>query len=289
MREYAITTDSNSDLPLEYIEQNKIGIISHYYNIDGEDYGEGNLLPANEFYDRMRNGSMPTTMASNPAVIRDVFTEYAKEGKDVLHISFSSALSCGCSNVMDGAREICEEFQDCTIKVIDTLNVSLGQGMVIMKAVEMRKAGKSLEETAAWIEANKMDFCCQFTVDDLFHLYRGGRVSKAAAVVGTILSIKPILYVDDNGALLALEKAHGRKKSLAKIVDNMTDRMGKYREGNPLVCIAHGDVLEEANYVAELVKAKVPTDKVIINTVSPSIGAHSGPGAIGILFMGEKR
>ena len=124
-----------------------------------------------EFYDRMRNGSMPTTMASNPAVIRDVFTEYAKEGKDVLHISFSSALSCGCSNVMDGAREICEEFQDCTIKVIDTLNVSLGQGMVIMKAVEMRKAGKSLEETAAWIEANKMDFCCQFTVDDLFHSY----------------------------------------------------------------------------------------------------------------------
>ncbi len=289
MREYMITTDSNSDLPLEYIEQKKIGIISHYYNIDGEDYGEGNLLPAKEFYNRMRNGSMPTTMASNPAVIRDVFTAYAKEGKDVLHISFSSALSCGCSNVMDGAREICEEFPECSIKVIDTLNVSLGQGMAIMKAVELKEAGMSLEETAAWIEEHKMEFCCQFTVDDLFHLYRGGRLSKAAAVVGTILSIKPILYVDDNGALLALEKAHGRKKSLAKIVDNMIERMGEHRDGNPLVCIAHGDVEDEANYVAELIKAKVPTNNIIMNTVSPSIGAHSGPGAIGILFRGVKR
>ena len=289
MREFAITTDSNTDLPLDYIKENKIGIISHYYNIDGEDYGEGNLLPSKEFYDRMRAGSMPTTMASNPAVIRDVFTGYAQQDMDVLHISFSSALSCGCSNVADGAREICETFAGIKINVVDSLNVSLGQGMLIMKAVEMRAEGKSLEETTAWIEEHKIEYCCQFTVDDLFHLYRGGRVSKAAAVVGTILSVKPILYVNDEGQLLALEKSRGRKKSLAHIVDNMIDRMGKFREGNPLVCIAHGDVEEDAEFIADLIRTKVPTDKIVMNTVSPSIGAHSGPGAIGILYRGERR
>jgi DegV family protein with EDD domain len=289
MKSFAITTDSNSDLPEEYRKEQEIGLISHYYQIDGEDYGEDNLLPAEEFYDRMRAGSMPTTMASNPAVIRDVFTNYMEQGLDVLHISFSSALSCGCSNVTIGGKEVAEEYPGRTIIVIDSLNVSLGQGLLIMKAAELREQGKTIQETAAWIEEHKMEYGCQFTVDDLFHLYRGGRLSKAAAVFGTMLHIKPILYVNNEGALVALEKSRGRKTSLKKIVDNMFERMGKYRTDDAIIGIAHGDCPEDAKYLEELIRREIPNARIIVNAVSPSIGAHSGPGAVGILFRGEYR
>lgn len=289
MRDFAITTDSNSDLLSDYIQENKIGIISHYYDLEGITYGEDNLLPAKVFYDKMRQGIMPTTMASNPAVIREVFQNYVDQGLDVLHISFSSALSGGCSNVTIGAAEICEENPGAKIVVIDTLNVSLGEGMVIMKAVQMKEQGKSMDEIAAWIEEHKLEFCVQFTVDDLFHLHRGGRVSKATAIVGSMINVKPILYVNNEGALVSLGSTRGRKKSLITIVDNMIERMGKYRNSDDVICVVHGDALEDAEFVVNLIKEKLHRDNIIVNTVSPSIGAHSGPGALGICFMGEKR
>lgn len=289
MRDFAITTDSNSDLLSDYIKEKKIGIISHYYDLEGITYGEDNLLPAKVFYDKMRQGIMPTTMASNPAVIREVFQNYVEQGLDVLHISFSSALSGGCSNVTMGAAEICEENPGAKIVVIDTLNVSLGEGMVIMKAVQMKEQGKSMDEIVAWIEEHKLEFCVQFTVDDLFHLHRGGRVSKATAIVGSMINVKPILYVNNEGALVSLGSTRGRKKSLITIVDNMIERMGKYRNSDDVICVVHGDALEDAEFVVNLIKEKLHRDNIIVNTVSPSIGAHSGPGALGICFMGEKR
>lgn len=289
MKEFVITTDSNSDLPLSYITEKKIGIISHYYDLEGVTYGEDNLLPAKVFYDKMREGLMPTTMASNPAVIRETFQKYVDEGYEVLHVSFSSALSGGCNNVMVGAAEIMEDNPGSKIIVVDSLNVSLGQGLLIMKAVELREEGKNIDEVAEWLEEHKLEYCCQFTVDDLHHLHRGGRVSKTTAVIGSMINIKPILTVNDNGELVANGTSRGRKKSLSAIVDNMINNMGKFKDSNETIGVVHGDAPEDAEFVVNLIKERLHRDNVVINTVSPSIGAHSGPGAIGVLYHGEHR
>ncbi|MBU5331969.1 DegV family protein [Anaerocolumna aminovalerica] len=289
MRDFVITADSNCDLLPDYIKEKKIGIIPHYYDLEGITYGDEINLTPKEFYDKMRGGLMPTTMASNPAVIRETFQKYADQGLDVLHISFSSALSGGHSNVVTGAREISEENPGVKIVVLDSLNVSMGEGMVVMKAVQLKEEGKTLEEIAEWIETNKLNFCVQFTVNDLFHLQRGGRVSKMTAIVGSIINIKPLLIVNKEGALVSSGTARGRKKSLTTIVDNMEKQMGKYKEEDNVICVVHGDALEDAQYIVKLIKERLHTDNVIVNTVSPSIGAHSGPGAVGICFMGESR
>lgn len=289
MKDFVITADSNSDLLEDYIKEKHIGIIPHYYDLEGITYGDEINLTTKEFYDKMRAGHMPTTMASNPEVIRETFQNYVDQGLNILHISFSSSLSGGCSNIMAGARDICEENPGARIIVIDTLNVSLGEGMFVMKAVQMREEGKNIDEIASWLEEHKLNFAVRFTVDDLFHLQRGGRISKTTAVIGSLMSVKPILYVNEEGKLVSLNTARGRKKSLATICNDMIESMGKYKDKGDIVCIAHGDALDDANYLAKLVKEALPHKHIIINTVSPSIGSHSGPGAIGLCFMAEKR
>jgi len=289
MRDFVITADSNCDLPEEYIKEKNIVIIPHYYDIDGVTYGDEINLTPKEFYDRMRAGIMPTTMASNPEVIRNTFQSLISRGYDILHISFSSALSGGCSNVMAGAREICEENPDAKILVLDTLNASMGEGMFILKAVQMKEEGKTIDEIYSWLEEHKMNFCVRFTVDDLGHLHRGGRISKTTAIIGSMINIKPILHVNPEGQLVSLTTVRGRKKSLTTICNMMLDSIGKYRDEADYICIAHGDALEDAYYLKELILERLPDKKIMINTISPSIGAHSGPGAIGICFMGEIR
>ncbi len=289
MKDFVITTDSNSDLLDHYVKEKQIGIIPHYYDIEGVTYGDEINLTPKEFYDKMRAGLMPTTMASNPDVILRTFQSYVDQGLDVLHISFSSALSGGCSNVMSGAKEICEENPGAKIIVIDTFNASLGEGMFIMKAVEMKEEGKSLDEIVAWLEDHKQDFCVRFTVDDLGHLQRGGRISKTTAFIGSLINVKPILYLNPEGQLVSLTTARGRKKSLATICNDMLEGMGKYIDGDDPICIVHGDAYEDAKYLEGLILEKLPNKKIIINYISPSIGAHSGPGAIGLCYMSEKR
>lgn len=289
MKDFVITADSNSDLPIDYIKEKNIGIIPHYYALEGITYGDEINLTPKEFYDKMREGHMPTTMASNPDVIRKTFQSYVNQGLDILHISFSSALSGGCNNVMAQAREICEENPGAKIIVIDTLNASLGEGMFVMKAVQLKEKGKTIDETASWLEEHKMEFCVRFTVDDLFHLQRGGRISKTTAIIGSIMNIKPILNINEEGKLVPYSTSRGRKKSLSTIVNDMAESMGKYKDDPDIICIAHGDAPEDADYLARLVKERFPHKNIIINTVSPSIGSHSGPGAIGLCFMGEKR
>lgn len=289
MKDFVITTDSNSDLLDDYINAKKIGIIPHYYDLEGITYGDEVNLTPKEFYDKMRTGIMPTTMASNPEVIRTTFQSYIDQGLDILHISFSSALSGGCSNVVTGAAEICEDNPGAKIIVIDTLNASMGEGMVVMKAVQLKEEGKSIDEISTWLEEHKLDYCVLFTVDDLGHLQRGGRISKTTAFLGTMINIKPILYVNNEGQLLPLSKERGRKKSLSAIANIMFENLGKYKDENDIVCIAHGDALEDAQYLAGIIKDKLPGNTIIINTISPSIGAHSGPGAIGLCYIGEKR
>lgn len=289
MKEFIITTDSNSDLLASYINEKQIGIIPHYYDIEGVTYGDEINLTPKEFYDKMRSGLMPTTMASNPEVIRKTFQAYIDQGLDILHISFSSALSGGCNNVEAGAREICEENPGAKIIVIDTLSASMGEGMFVMKAAAMKDQGKSLEETAAWLEDHKQEFCIRFTVDDLGHLHRGGRISKTTAIIGSMINIKPLLYLSPEGKLESLSTARGRKKSLSTLCNDMLDSIGKYRNTEDVICIAHGDAYEDAKYLEELIREKFPHRQIVINFISPSIGAHSGPGAIGLCFMGEKR
>lgn len=289
MKNFVITADSNSDLLDEYIKEKQIGIIPHYYDLEGITYGDEINLTPKEFYDKMRGGLMPTTMASNPEVIRRTFQGYLDQGLDVLHISFSSALSGGCSNVVTGANELCEENPGAKIIVIDTLNASMGEGMFVMKAVRMKEEGKSIDEIAAWLEEHKQEFCVYFTVDDLNHLHRGGRISKTTAIIGSMINIKPILYLNPEGQLVAKSTARGRKKSLATICNDMIECMGQYRNSDEPICIAHGDAIEDATYLADLVREKMPTRKIVINFVSPSIGSHSGPGAIGLCFMGDVR
>lgn len=289
MRDFVITADSNCDLLPEYIKEHNVGIIPHYYDIDGVTYGDEINLTPKEFYDEMRKGKMPTTMASNPAVIRETFQKYADQGVDVLHLSFSSALSGGHSNVVCGAQEICEENPGMTIKVLDTMNVSLGEGMVVMMAVRMKEAGKSMQEIVDWIEENKLHFTVHFVVDDLFHLHRGGRVSKTTAIVGSMINVKPILSVDDEGKLVSRGTVRGRKKALSSVVTRAIENMPEeYRNDKYDICVVHADCEDEAKMLANMLKEKLNHD-VMINVISPSIGAHTGPGAIGVLCMGEKR
>ena len=286
---YVITTDTCCDLPKDYLKEKEIEEVSLYYNMNGSVYGNDQEMDIKEFYDRMRGGEMPTTMAANPEELEEMFEKYLSAGKSVLHLAFSSELSSSCGNAMVAARELNEKYTDNKVIVIDTLAASLGQGLMVYKAEELRQNGKTIDETATWLEENKLHFCHQFTVDDLNHLYRGGRVSKLTAVAGTIIQIKPILHVSDEGKLVPIGKARGRKKSLTALVDNMQRTMGSYRDKNDIVFISHGDALEDAEYVANLVKERFGIEKFLINPVSPTIGAHSGPGPIALFYMGEKR
>ena len=286
---FIITTDTCCDLPKSYIKENGLDVVTLYYNMKGVAYGKDVELEVKAFYDMMRAGEMPTTMAANPEELREMFEKYLKAGKDVLHLAFSSELSSSYSNAAVVARELNEEYTDNKVVVIDTLSASLGQGLVIYKAVQLREDGWSIDEVARWVEENRLHFCHQFTVDDLNHLNRGGRVSKLTAVAGTLIQVKPILHVNDEGKLIPIGKVRGRKKSLMALVDNMERTIGSYRDKNDIVFISHGDALEEAEYVAGLVKERFGIENFLIHPVSPTIGAHSGPGTIALFYMGDRR
>lgn len=286
---FVITTDTCCDLPKTYLEENGVDIVTLYYNMNNVAYGGKLEMDVKEFYDRMRSGEMPTTMAANPEELQEMFEKYLKDGKDVLHLAFSSELSSSYNNAAIVARDLNENYKDHKVIVIDTLSASLGQGLVVHKALELRKQGKSVEETSEWVEANKLHFCHQFTVDDLNHLYRGGRVSKLTAIAGTLIQIKPILHVDNEGKLIPIGKTRGRKKALQALVDNMERTIGSYRDKNDVVFISHGDALEDAQYVEKLVKERFGIENFLIHTVSPTIGSHSGPGTIALFYMGDRR
>lgn len=289
MNTYVITTDSTSDLPEAYFQQHGVGCGYLSYNIDGTDYTYGNFLPVHDFYDKMRNGSMPTTAQMNPQAVKDLLEPYLKQGLDVLHISFSSGLSGTYGSCVIAAEELREEYPDRKIIVLDSLSASLGQGMLVYLAQQQKEQGKTLEETAAWVEENKNNIVHVFTVDDLYHLFRGGRVSRTTAVVGSMLNIKPLLHVDDEGRLTPVGKVRGRKKALHSLVDMMDQQIGKYKDTCDTVFISHGDCPEDAEYVLKKVKEKYNLNTVIINHVGSVIGSHSGPGTVALFFLGERR
>ncbi len=289
MKKYLITTDTTCDLPKEYLNEHNIGMLPLYYSINETVYGEENQLSPRDFYNMMRNGAMPTTMAVNPDLARKFFTELLADGYDILHLAFSSALSGSCSVAATVARELSDEYPESKLVVIDSLCASLGEGLLVHKAVQMKENGKSIDEAVGWLENNKLNLCHMFTVDDLFHLHRGGRVSKAAAIIGTLINVKPVLHVDNEGRLIPLNNVRGRKKALISLVDQMESRIKEYSYQNDIIFISHGDCLEDAEYVAGLVKERFGIQDSLIHYVSPTIGAHSGPGTVALFFMGKER
>ena len=286
---FKIVTDSTADLPAEYLQENQIGCINLSYILDGETYGQGKELEPKAFFDMMRDGKMPTTSQINPSEAKIYFEKLIQSEKEILYIAFSSGLSGTYQSVKTASLEIMEENPDVKIVVVDTLSASMGEGLLVYKAVQLRKQGKSMEETAAWLEDNKLHSIHVFTVDDLFHLYRGGRVSKTAAVIGTLVGIKPLLHVDDEGHLINIDKIRGRKKSLQALVDHMDLKIRDYAPGNDMVMISHGDAYEDALYVKKLIQEKYGIENVMINSLGPVIGSHTGPGLIALFFMGTNR
>lgn len=289
MREYVITTDNTADLPYSYYKQHDIEYMYLTYQMEGETYGKQDEMEFKDFYERMRKGSMPTTSQVNSEEAKEVLRPLLIQGKDILHLAFSSGLSGSYNSVRMAAEELREEFPERKIVVIDSLCASLGEGLFVDKAVEMKEEGKSLEENAAWLEEHKLNFCHVFTVDNLFHLHRGGRVSKVAAVVGTMISLKPLLHVDNEGHLIPLKNVRGRRKSLSGLVTMMEERIGDWKDKNTKIFISHGDCQEDAEYVAKLVREKFGYETFLINTIGATIGAHAGPGTVALFFLGEYR
>ena len=286
MSKFVITADSTVDLPKEFLEEKQVPVVSLSYIIDGATYRDGEGLTSKEFYDKIREGAMPTTSQVNPEQARELFEPILKEGTDILHIAFTSGLSGTYNSCRMAAEELSEEYPDRKIIVVDSLCAASGGGMLLYKAIEMKEQGKSLEEIATWVEENKLHVCHDVTVDDLFHLHRGGRVSKTSAVLGTIIKIKPIIHVNDEGKLIVIGKERGRKKALQTLVERMEEKSQGFE--NDIVMITHGDALEDAEYVKGLIQDKFGITNIMINPLGTVIGSHTGPGVIALFYMGNR-
>ena len=287
MRDYVITVNSTVDLPKEWLEERHVPVVPLKYTIDGETYTDMEGLSAKEFFAKLREGKMSVTSQVNPEEAAELLEPYVKDGKDVLHLGFSSGLS-GTLNSMRIAGQMLEEkYPEAKVIVIDTLCACLGEGLLLYKALQQKAMGKMIDETAQWVEENKLHICHNVTVDDLNHLHRGGRVSKTTAVLGTLVQIKPIIHMDDNGKLQVIGKERGRKKSLNKIVDMAVEQSKGW--DNDIIMITHGDCIEDAEYVAKLVREKMGIDNILINNIGTVIGSHTGPGVVAVFCMGDKR
>ena len=287
MRDYVITVNSTVDLPKEWLEERHVPVVPLKYTIDGETYTDMEGLSAKEFFAKLREGKMSVTSQVNPEEAAELLEPYVKDGKDILHLGFSSGLS-GTLNSMRIAGQMLEEkYPEAKVIVIDTLCACLGEGLILYKALQQKAMGKTIDETAQWVEENKLHICHNVTVDDLNHLHRGGRVSKTTAVLGTLVQIKPIIHMDDNGKLQVIGKERGRKKSLNKIVDMAVEQSKGW--DNDIIMITHGDCIEDAEYVAKLVREKMGIDNILINNIGTVIGSHTGPGVVAVFCMGNKR
>ena len=287
MRDYIITVNSTVDLPKEWLEERQVPVVPLRYTIDGQTYTDMEGLSAKEFFTKLREGKMSVTSQVNPEEAVEMLEPYVKEGKDILHLGFSSGLS-GTLNSMRIAGQMLEEkYPEAKVIIIDTLCACLGEGLLLYKALQVKAQGKTIEETAQWVEENKLHICHDVTVDDLNHLHRGGRVSKTTAVLGTLVQIKPIIHMDNEGKLQVIGKERGRKKSLNKIVDMAAEQSKGW--DNDIIMITHGDCIEDAEYVAKLVREKMGIDNILINNIGTVIGSHTGPGVVAVFCMGNQR
>lgn len=287
---FKIVTDNGSDLPVSFMQENDIGCVYLSTILDGEVInGKERQLPAPEFYRMLSDGAKPSTSQVNPEDAKEYFEEHINEADEFLYIGLSSGLSGTVGSVKIGATEIMEKYPNKKIEVVDSLSGSLGEGLLVWYAVKLRNEGKSFEETAKWCEDNAKNCLLAITVDNLFDLWRGGRVSRSSAVLGTLASVKPFIIVDDEGKLQVIKKIRGRKKSLAYLTEYMMDHMGSRKaENDNMIMICHGDVPEDAAYVEELVKG-LGYKNVMISNAGPMIGTHTGASLVIIAFLGDVR
>ena len=290
MDDFVIFTDSSCDLSAEMAKELELTVLPLSVNIDGKSYENdlaGKILPFKTCYALLREGKQATTSAVNVSQFIEAMEPVLQAGKGILYLGFSSALSGTYNAGAVAIEQLSSRYPAVKMYAVDTLCASLGQGMLIYLAVQQKKAGKSIEEVRDYVEAQKLHLCHWFTVDDLHHLRRGGRVSATSAVLGTMLNIKPVLHVDDEGRLIFVDKVRGRRNSIKALLQHMEETA--IEPEKQTIFISHGDCLEDAEWLASQAKEQLHVQDVIINYVGPVIGAHSGPGTLALFFLGTKR
>lgn len=284
-----IMIDSGSDLPLNYVERNGLHALGLTCLFKGKEYEDdfGKTLGYKDFYDAMRGGEVPTTSQINSYRFEEAFRKYARENRPVIYLGISSALS-GCIGSAQTARQnILNEYNDADITIIDTKSASLGEGLLVYYACELLKEGSSKQYIVDWIESNKLKLNHWFTVEDLKYLKRGGRLSAVSATLGTILDIKPVLHVDNEGRLIPVTRVKGRRKSLKELSDRLEGMITNPEE--QVIAISHGDCPDDVEYLKGLILQKFKVKDIIINNVGTVIGSHAGPGTVALFFFGDKR
>ena len=288
MREYMILTDSCCDFSAEMVEELGVVVLPLSFSMEGKEYfnyPDNREMDPHLFYEKLRSGVLGTTAAVSVGVFQETMAPIVESGKDILCINFSSALSTTYQSAAIAAEDVMDAHPGSKVLVVDSRCASLGQGLLVYLAAQKKKEGMGLEELRDYVESIKLSICHWFTVDDLNHLKRGGRVSAAAALVGTMLQMKPVLHVDDEGRLIPVSKVRGRKASLKALVDQMEALV----TDPSVVFISHGDCGDEARELGEAIKAKFPVKTLVINYVGPVIGNHSGPGTMALFFQGKHR
>ena len=289
--DFEIVTDSSCNLKEEMIDEFGLHVLPLTFMVDGEQrqsYLKGQVTDLQQFYTMMREGKVITTSLPNLADSEALLRGLLEAGRDVLYLGFSSGHSGTYESVSLLCNQLAAEFPERKILSVDTLAASGGEGLLVWHAVQKAREGLSIEELRDWVEQHRLNLAHWFTVDDLMFLWRGGRVSKTSAWAGTLLNIKPVLHVDDEGHLIPMEKVRGRKKSLNALVDHM-EKSAIPPVADQMVFITHGDCLEDAEYVADKVRERFGVRDVVINYVDPVIGAHSGPGTMALFYMAESR
>ncbi len=284
-----IITDSNCDLPEQLLKDNNIPVIPFSFNLNGKDYIDnfGKSIGYKEFYDELRNGSISVTSQISPFIYEKYFRKYIGEGHSIIYIGFSSALSESFHHSLLARENILQDIPDADITVIDSKAASIGQGLLVQKAIDMHKAGKKKKEIVGWLENNKMKVNHWFTVDNLDHLKRGGRLSAASATVGILMNIKPLLIVDKDGKLTPVKNVRGRNKAIMALFDQLKNTSTNIN--NEMIYISHADCFEDAQYLKDLIIKGLEVKGVVISNLGPVIGTHTGPGLLCIAFMGQER
>lgn len=284
---YRIVTDTCCDFPQHMYEEMDLAVTPLTVTYKGKDYNSYSEAWLKEMFDGLRAGEKAQTCAVNPEGWTSVIEPELQDGKDVLVLAFSSGLSTTYQSAVIAARELMEKYPERTVNVVDTLCASLGQGLLVHYACRKRDSGMSLQELTDWVESHKLNLCHWFTVDDLMYLKRGGRVSAATALMGTMLQIKPVMHVDDEGHLINVSKTRGRKSSIEALAKKMEQTMLPGENETAFIC--HGDCLEDAKLLERLIKEKCGVKNVFIYYVGAVIGSHSGPGTLALFYLGNKR
>jgi len=285
MNDFVIMTDTDSEIPLWLKQENDMPVFEMPYSIDGEEknYDLGENTDFVDFYNRLQAGASVTTSTRSPYDVEMFFREQLKKGTDILYLGFSSQLSAHYSICEGTKATLQKEFPNQRVVMIDTMRISMPMGLIVMEAVEMKHNGKSMDEIIEWVQINKLRGQGWFTVDDLMYLKRGGRISGTAAMIGTMMEVKPVLTLDDLGRIVVQEKIKGRKKVVRFLETMVEQNIGDVEQSN--VCILHANKMEAAKELEEKLKAFGNFKRLWIQDVGPVIGAHTGPGVLAVTFI----